>query len=90
MSNTKIKINNITKLILKACDKKMDKDIFEFYKLDYAKMDSETYVDYKAYKKKIIDATIKNIDNSGSKITYEEIEKEMDQVIKAHEKRGEK
>lgn len=85
MSNTKIKIKNITKLIIKACDKKMDKEIFEFYKLDYVKMDSENYIDYKTYKQKIIDATMKNVGNNGSKISYEEIENEMNEIIKAHE-----
>lgn len=81
MSDTKIKIKNITELLIKAFEKEYEDSLWDTWKLQYPQMDKETFITYADYKKKSIIAQV----NKGSQKSYEEIENEMDQVIKAHE-----
>ena len=81
MSNTKIKIKNVTGLLIKAKEKEYEDSLWENWKLQYPQMDKETFISFKDYKKQ---NAIERV-NKSSQISYEDIEKEMNQIIKAHE-----
>lgn len=56
-------------------------NLWEVWKLQYPNMNEENFISFKDYKKK---NTIQQ-KNKVSEISYEDIEKEMNEVIKAHE-----
>lgn len=64
-------------LFIYALEKNTENELFEMWKLQFPNMDKESYISFDDYKKKII--TNKNY----SKISYEEIENEMEKVEKA-------
>ena len=65
---------------MKAYIKKQENIMWENWKLQYPLMNKETYISFEDYKKK-------SITRKTTQITYEEIEKEMNAIIKNHEER---
>lgn len=84
MSNSKIKIKNVTKLLIKAREQEYENNLWDLWKLQYPQMDKESFISFADYKKEY---EIKKMNNF-TEISYEEIEKEINQVIMAHEKKG--
>lgn len=79
-SNTRIRVKNITKLLIEAYNQKQEDDLFEMWKLQFPNMDKETFISFDEYK-------VKLMARKHTEITYDDIEKEMDKVIKAYEER---
>ena len=65
---------------MKAYIKKQENIMWENWKLQYPLMNKETYISFEDYKKK-------SITRKTTQITYEEIEKEINAIIKNHEGR---
>ena len=70
-------------LLTYAFEKNMENELFDLWKLQFPHMTSETFISFDDYKNKVM-ANNANY----TKISYEEIETEMDKVIKAFEKGG--
>ena len=67
-------------LFIHAIEKNRENDLWDMWKLQYPLMSKESYVSFENYKKtSIIQKT--------TKISYEDIQNEMDAVIKNHEER---
>lgn len=64
-----------------ALEKNMENELFDMWKLQFPKMDKETFISFEDYKAKLM--TKKH-----TQISYEDIEKEMAKVEKAFEKGG--
>ncbi len=82
-NNTKIKLKNVTNLLGMAFEKRQNDLLWDMWKLQYGhsvKIPHEDFLPFEKYKETLI--TQKHIN-----ITYEEIEKEMEMIIKAHEAR---
>jgi len=67
-------------LFLHAIEKNRENDLWETWSLQYPRMDAENFISFEDYKKKSITQTV-------TKISFEDIEKEMEQVVKAFEER---
>lgn len=63
-----------------ALEKNLENDFFEMWKLQFPNMDEESFISFEDYKAKMM--TRKH-----STISYEDIEKEMNEVVKAYERR---
>jgi len=74
-------MKNITDLLAKAFEKQQNDLLWDMWKLQYGhlvRIDSKDFLSFEKYKKSLIE-------QKHSNITYEEIEEEMEQIIKAHE-----
>jgi len=80
-SNTKIKIKNITKLLVGAYEKKQDEELYKLWALQFPNMDKESYISLEDYKNKL------RVQNH-TKISYEDIDIEMEKVIRSFETKG--
>ena len=67
-------------LFIYAIEKDKENKLWELWKLQYPQMDKENYISFEEYKNK-------NIKKQTSNKTYEEIEKEMEEVEKAFGRR---
>jgi len=67
-------------LFLHAIEKNRENDLWETWALHYPRMDKENFISFEDYKKKSITQAV-------TKISFEDIEKEMEQVVKAFEER---
>jgi hypothetical protein len=79
-------LKNVTNLLAKAFEKQQNDLLWDMWKLQYGhlvRISGEDFLSFEKYKASLTQ-------QKQSTITYEEIEKEMNQVIKAHEERGEK
>ena len=65
-----------------AFTKTIEDEIYASWSLQYPQMTAETFISYEDYKKSMIKENRK-----GSKITHAQIEAEMEQIIKQHERR---
>lgn len=62
-----------------AIEKERENNLWEVYSLQYPNMNEDTFISFEDYKKKWTDSL------NGSKISYEEIEIEMDKVVRSYE-----
>jgi hypothetical protein len=69
---------------MEACLQKQENDLWEMWALQYPQMSKESYISFEDYKDKQI---IKTYTENHTQISYEEIEKEMGEVVKAYERR---
>ena len=69
-------------LIIYAFEKNTENELYDLWKLQFPNMDKESFVSFEDYKKKVM--TNRNY----TKISYEEIEIEMEKVEKAFLKGG--
>lgn len=67
-------------LFIYAIEKDKENKLWELWKLQYPQMDKESFITFEEYKNK-------NIKKQTTKKTYEEIEKEMEEVEKAFGRR---
>jgi len=67
-------------LFIHAIEKNRENSLWDMWSLQYPLMRKETYVSFENYKKT-------SITQKTTKISYEDIQKEMDAVIKNHEER---
>jgi len=68
-------------LIMYALEKNRENDLWEMWKLQYPNMDKETFISFEDYKGK-------ETNKKHTKLSYEEIEKEMLKVEQAFAERG--
>ena len=67
-------------LFIYAIEKDKENKLWELWKLQYPQMDEESFITFEEYKNK-------NIKKQTTQKTYEEIEKEMEEVEKAFGRR---
>lgn len=67
-------------LFIHAIEKNVENDLWEMWKLQFPNMDKETFISFEDYKN-----TLKA--KKHTKLSYEEIEKEMEQVERAFKER---
>ena len=67
-------------LFIYAIEKDKENKLWELWKLQYPQMDKESFITFEEYKNK-------NIKKQTTQKTYEEIEKEMEEVEKAFGRR---
>lgn len=76
-----MKLENVTNLLAKAFEKQQNDLLWDMWKLQYGhlvQIPGEDFLTFEKYKSSFIE-------QKQSNITYEEIENEMEQIIKAHE-----
>lgn len=73
--NTRLKIKDIIKLLIKAYEKEQTNNLWDMWLIQFANMDKENYISFEDYKNKLIS-------KNHTQISYKDIEKEMDLVEK--------
>ncbi|WP_264852384.1 hypothetical protein [Clostridium omnivorum] len=75
-----MEMNFSIELFMYALDKNLDNEVFEMWKLQFPNMTKENFISFDEYKEKLLG-------KKHTEISYEDIEKEMNRIIKAYEGR---
>lgn len=67
--------------MISAAEKEVENKLWEYWKLQFPNMDKETYISFEDYKAKM------TANKQHSEISYNDIENEMNAVVKAYERR---
>lgn len=83
-SNTKISLENITKLINEAYEERLDNRAWQVWANLYPNMGNENFISFTEFKKKFYKR------GNYTKKSFSDIEKEMNKVIQAYERQVKK
>lgn len=83
-----MRLKTVTKLLIDANNKDIDNKLWQRWLVDYARMDSKTFIGFKDYKKSLLKAPSVNEQNLFKAKTKEEIFAQSEKIIAAWKKGG--